>query len=109
MTGVARFEGDHFAPEQWKSRVPNAAYTRADSEDTFWAATKLMAIDEGMIAAAVHSGNYSDPVAESYLTETLIKRRDALLRAYLPKVTPLVHPFLDASGSLAFDNAAARL
>jgi hypothetical protein len=30
-----------------------------------------MAIDDDMIAAAVHSGNYSDPAAGSYLTETL--------------------------------------
>jgi hypothetical protein len=109
ITGVARIEGDHFDPEQWKSRVPNAAYTRADAEDKFWAATKLMAIDDEMIAAAVHSGNYSDPAAERYLTETLIKRRDALLRVYLPKAAPLVHPALDASGRLAFENAAARL
>jgi hypothetical protein len=42
ITGVARFGGDHFDPEEWKSRVPNTAYTRADADDTFWAATKLM-------------------------------------------------------------------
>lgn len=109
ITGVARFEGDNFEPEQWKSRVPNAAYTRADADDTFWAATKLMAIDDDMIVAAVHSGGYSNSAAESYLAQTLIRRRDALLHAYLPKVTPLVHPSLDASGTLAFENAAARL
>jgi hypothetical protein len=109
ITGVARFEDDHFDPEQWKSRVPNAAYTRADAEDTFWAATKPMAIDDDIIVAAVHSGNYSDAAAESYLSQTLIKRRDALLRAYLTKVTPLVHPNLDTSGTLVFENAAARL
>jgi hypothetical protein len=52
-----------------------------------------------MIAAAFHSANYSDPSAESYLIETLIKRRNALLRAYLPKITPLIHLSLDASGT----------
>src|SRR5262249_53638313 len=109
IRGVARLEGVHFNPETWKSRVPNAAYIRADAEDIFWAARKLMAIDENMIAAAVKSGDYSDPSAERYLVDTLIKRRDAILKAYLPKVNPAVDPALDMSGMLVFQNAAAGL
>jgi membrane-associated phospholipid phosphatase len=109
IRGVARLEGDHFNPETWKSRVPNAAYVRADAEDTFWAARKVMAIDDDMIAAAVKSGNYSDPSAERYLTETLIKRRNAVLRAYLPKLNPVVNPTLDTSGVLDFQNAASGM
>jgi hypothetical protein len=107
IRGVARLEGDHFEPEKWKPRVPNAAYIRADADDMFWAARKLMAINEDMIAAAVKSGNYSEPAAEQYLTATLIKRRDAILKAYLPKVNPIVNPSLDASGVLGFENAAS--
>jgi hypothetical protein len=109
IRGVARTEGDHFNPEEWKSRVPNAAYVRADTEDTFWAARKAMAIDDTMIAAAVKTGNYSDPSAERYLAESLIKRRNAILRTYLPKVNPVVNLTLDASGGLDFQNAAASL
>jgi len=106
IRGVGRLEADHFDAGKWKPRVPNAAYMHADADDTFWAARKLMAIDDDMIAAAVKSGKYSEPAAEQYLTATLIKRRDAILKAYLPKVNPVVNPSLDASGMLGFENAA---
>ena len=36
----------------------------------------------------------------------LIKRRDAIGRAYLPAVNPIVDPRLDAAGTLTFANAA---
>jgi hypothetical protein len=106
LRGIGRIEGDHFDPELWRSRVPNAAYQRADADDTFWAARKVLAITDEMIAAAVRSGNYSDPSAEQYLIETLIKRRDAIGRAYLPKINPVVDPQLEAQGTLSFQNAA---
>jgi hypothetical protein len=107
IRGVGRLEAAHFDPEKWKPRVPNAAYIHADADDTFWAARKLMAIDDDMIAAAVKSGNYSEPAAEQYLTATLIKRKDAILKAYLPKVNPIVNPSLDASGVLGLENVAS--
>jgi hypothetical protein len=104
--GIGRIEGDRFDPETWRSRVPNAAYVRADDADTFWAARKVMAITDDMIAAAVKNGQYSDPSAENYLIETLIKRRNAIGRTYLVKINPIVNPTLDATGVLAFQNAA---
>ena len=81
LRGVGRFESDHFNPDTWKSRVPNAAYLRAQPDDTFWAARKVMAVTDGMIAAAVKSGHYTNPTAEQYLTRTLIGRRNAIGRA----------------------------
>ena len=109
LRGVGRFEGDRFDPEKWKSRVPNPAYVRARPDDTFWAARKVMAITDGMIAAAVRSGKYSEPATERYLIQTLIKRRDAIGRAYLTRITPVVAPSLDSSGVLTFENAAALI
>ena len=104
--GIGRFEGDHFDPDAWKSRVPNAAYIRADADDTFWAARKVMAATEPMIAAAVQAGKYSDPSAARYLVRTLVQRRNAIGRAYLGSINPIVDPTLDADGILRFTNAA---
>jgi hypothetical protein len=106
IRGIGCIEADHFVPDRWRSRVPNAAYRRADADDNFWAARKLMAMTDGLIAAAVRSGHYTDPRAEAYLTATLIKRRDVILRAYLPAINPVISPSLDAGGVLAFANAA---
>jgi hypothetical protein len=108
LRGIGRIEGDRFEPLVWKSRVPNAAYMRARADDTFWAARKLMAISEPMIAAAVKSGQYSDPAAEAYMIRTLVKRRDAIGRAYLNGVTPIVDPALSSAGLLTFHNAAVE-
>ena len=106
--GIGLIEGQRFDPAAWKSRVPNAAYIRADAEDLFWAATKVMAVSDGMIAEAVKSGQYSDETAAQYLTDTLIKRRNAIGQAYLPAIIPVLRPMLDATGVLRFQNAAVN-
>jgi hypothetical protein len=59
-----------------------------------------------MIRAAVRTGLYSDPAAEKHVADTLIARRDAIGRAWLTNVNPVVDPVLDASGALRFRNAA---
>jgi hypothetical protein len=65
-----------------------------------------MAFTDEMIRAAVHTGRYSDPAAEKHIADTLIARRDAIGRAWLTDVNPVVDPALAASGSLRFKNAA---
>ena len=59
-----------------------------------------------MIRAIVKAGQYSDPAAEAHLADVLIKRRDAIGRAYLPAINPIVDPALD--GALTFGNAAVQ-
>ena len=65
-----------------------------------------MAFTDEMIRAAVRTGQYSDPAAEKHIADTLIARRDAIGRAWLTDVNPVVDPVLDASGTLSFRNAA---
>ena len=104
-SSIGRFEGDAFDPVAWKPRVPTAAFLNARSDDTFWAARRVMAFSNEMIRAIVKTGQYSDAAAEAHLAEVLIKRRDAIGRAYLPAVNPVVDPVL-AGGALTFKNAA---
>jgi hypothetical protein len=103
---IGRWEGDAFDPEQWRPRVPAAAQLRARDDDTFWAALRVMAFSDEMIRAAVKTADFSDPEAERLLGDVLIKRRDKIGRAYLPKINPIVQPALDAAGTLSFANAA---
>ena len=65
-----------------------------------------MAFSDELIRAIVKTGQFSDPKAEQYLGDVLIKRRDKIGQAYLPKINPVVDPRLDASGTLTFANAA---
>jgi hypothetical protein len=103
---VGRFEGDRFDPTAWKPQTPTKPYIELRADDAFWAARRVMAFSDQLIRAAVQTGEYSDPAAAQHLTAVLAKRRDAVGRAYLPAINPVVNPRLDAQGTLTFENAA---
>ena len=106
ITAAGHFSAEGFDPPAWKPRVPNPAFRRARPDDTFWAARRVMAFTDDMIRAAVRTGAYSDPAAEKHIADTLMARRDAIGRAWLTDVNPVVDPSLDGSGMLRFTNAA---
>jgi hypothetical protein len=105
---IGRFEGTAFEPTGWRPRVPTAAFLRAQDDDTFWAARRVMAFSDEMIRAMVKTGAYSDPQAERLLTSVLSERRDKIGRVYLNLINPVVNVALGDSGTLTFDNAAVR-
>jgi hypothetical protein len=107
-SSVGHFSADRFDPRGWKPRVPNPAFRRARADDTFWAARRVMAFTDDMIRTAVRTGQYSNPAAEKHIADTLIARRDAIGRAWLTHVNPVIDPALDASGTLTFGNAAVK-
>jgi len=103
---IGRFEGDRFDPRVWRPQTPTTAYMETRDDDAFWAARRIAAFSNDLIRAAVRAGQYSDPKAEQYLGDVLIKRRDKILSVYLNAVNPIVNPRLDANGRLTFENAA---
>src|SRR5262249_48061159 len=103
---IGNSEGDRFDPVAWKPQTPVEPYIELRADDAFWAARRVMAFTDELIRAAVHTGEYSDHAAEAHLAAVLIKRRDAIGRAYLPAINPIVDPRLSADGRLTFDNAA---
>ena len=102
---VGKFEGDRFDPRLWRPQTPTTAYLELRDDDAFWAARRVVAFTDDLIRAAVHTGQFSDPAAEQYLGDMLIKRRNTIARIYLNAVNPIVDPRLDA-GRLTFGNAA---
>jgi hypothetical protein len=105
-SSIGKFEGDEFDPRKWRPQTPTTAYMEARDDDAFWAARRIALFSDELIRAAVRAGQYSDPSAEKYLGDVLIKRRDKILGVYLTAVNPIVNPRLDASGSLTIENAA---
>jgi hypothetical protein len=75
-------------------------------DDAFWAAQRVGAFTDQMIRAIIHTGEFSDPVAEKAIADIMIKRRNRILEAYLPAVNPIVSARLGGEGLLTFDNAA---
>ena len=66
-----------------------------------------MAFSDDLIRAAVADrGSIATRPQSFILLSVLIKRRDAIGRAYLAAINPIVEPQLDAAGTLTFENAA---
>lgn len=105
---IGRLPRDHstWNPELWTPHITNAAFRHSRPDDAFWAAQKIAAISEEMIAAAVAEGQFGDPPSEQFLIKAITDRRRRILETYLPAVNPIVEPALTADGRLRFANAA---
>jgi len=86
---IGRFEGDYFQPYLWKPEYPNPAFVRMQPQDAFWAVRIVAEFTDEIVAAIVKTGEITDPEAENYLIETLIKRRDKIISYYLPRICSL--------------------
>jgi hypothetical protein len=103
---VGRFEADFFDPAAWKPEYPNPAFDRMQPDDAFWAARLVLRFSDAVLRAVVAKARYTEPGASEYILNTLIKRRDKVLKTWLTAVNPLVDPVLDENGTLTFANAA---
>ena len=108
---IGRLPRDHskWNPEEWWPHITNAAFRHMRPDDEFWAATKMAAITDDMIKAAVAEGKFGDPISEAFLAKAISDRRLRILQTFLPKVNPIVDPELDRSGRLSFRNFAADM
>jgi hypothetical protein len=102
---VGRFEGESFDPVKWKPEYPNPAFGNMRADDAFWAARIVARFSNEAIRAVVEKARYSDARATDYITATLIKRRDKVLRTWLTGVNPIVDVAI-AESELTFANAA---
>jgi hypothetical protein len=82
------FSARDFDPELWRGGYPNPAFGRMTEQDGAWMARILARFTDDLIAAGVAVGKWSDEDSR-YLTETLIDRRDVILRRYLTRVSPI--------------------
>ena len=105
---IGRLPRDHskWKPDEWWPHITNAAFRHMRPDDTFWAATKLAAITDDMIRAAVAEGHFGNEADETFLAKAISDRRLRILQTFLPKVNPIVDPVLDRDGRLSFRNAA---
>jgi hypothetical protein len=106
---VGRFESQFFEPARWKPEYPNPAFDNMRPEDAFWAARIVAQFSNEAIRAVVAKARYSEPGAAEYVADTLIARRDKVLKTWLTGVNPIVDPALDGSGVLTFGNAAVAV
>lgn len=107
LPSVGRFEHERFDAVEWRPEYPNPAFQNCRPDDGFWMAKQIMAITDDQIRAIVKTGQYSDPRAENWVTECLIKRKEKIGRAYFALLLPLDR-FRVENGTLHFENLAVQ-
>ena len=107
IPSVGTFEADAFDAEKWVAEYRNSAFSNRLPDDGFWGAKQVMAFTDEQIRAIVKTGQYSDPRAEPYLAECLIKRRDKIGRAFFSSVLPL-DKFEVRDGRLVFEDLEVK-
>jgi hypothetical protein len=87
--GVFNYFGTRdFDPELWRGGYPNPAFQRMTEGDAAWMARIIARMSDDLVEAAVEVGQYDKP-STAYLKHALIVRRDAILRRYLTRLSPL--------------------
>jgi hypothetical protein len=89
IPGIGRIDAAHFNPGKFKTRSAYPPLWHMDVYDALWATRLLLALSPQHIKAAVQQGQYSDPRAVDYLTDTLVYRRRKAARYWLSKVAPI--------------------
>ena len=89
LPGVGRFEAQTFEPAGWQPNYESMPFRNRLPDDEFWAAKILMSLRDDDIRTIVQTGQYSNPEAEEWISNSLIERRDKIGRHYFRKVLPL--------------------
>ena len=104
---VGRWEGEYYAPEEWRNDYPNPAFVRMTDRDAFWAAKIIMKFTREELAAIVEAGQFTDPDQERYFLDVLVQRQQKSARYYLNRLNP-VDEFEVTNNGLEFANLSER-
>ncbi|NKB70139.1 MAG: hypothetical protein GKR89_23950 [Candidatus Latescibacteria bacterium] len=105
---VGYLENELFRPEAWKPMYPVPAFENMTDRDAFWGAQIVTAFSDAQIAAAVETGQFSDPEAAAYMVRFLTERRDAIGRYWFARVNPLDGFVVEGDRLVGMDLAVTR-
>jgi len=94
--------GEGFEPPRWKPNWPNEAFNNMTVPDAYWGAKLVGGFDDERIRAAVAAGELPDPWAADTLTAILATRRDAIVRYWYGKVSPVEGPVVERRGDVSY-------
>lgn len=105
--GVAVFDTKHYNPAKWHPESPAyLPFLTADRIDWFWAGKILMRFTPDQIRAIVETGELSNPLSVTYLTNTLISRQRRTAAYAFAYVSPLDNFKVDDRAAVCFDDLA---
>ena len=75
---VGRYDAD-YSPLAWRPQTPNTAFDHMTDADLRWIAARIRHLDRPHIEAIVAAAKLTNPADATYLVETLMARRAAIL------------------------------
>ena len=106
---IGYFQADLFDPPKWKPSFPNIAFELMDDSDAYWGAKIVTSFTNELIKKLAEAGEYRRPEATRYVEDVLLRRRDAIGRYWLNRITPLEDLKLTAGESgIQFRDLAAE-
>ena len=87
--GIGLFSSSHFDPGDFATAIPYPPFHETDRFDGFWGAKILIRFSPEQIRAVVELGQYTDPRAVEYLTQTLVERQRKTAQYWFSQVAPL--------------------
>jgi hypothetical protein len=103
--GIGMYDARTYDPAHWRAQTPSyLPVLNADRVDWFWGAKIVMRFTKEQLRAAVEAGQLTDPAAANYLVDTLVARQRATAEYAFSRVSPLDNFFMQANGSLCFDD-----
>lgn len=108
---IGWMRGEEFDPERWKPNWPNEAFHHMTVRDAYWGAKLVGGFTDAQIRAAVEAGRLPDRRAADTLTAILETRRDATVRTWYAKVSPVESPVAgqrDGVPFVRFDDVGLR-
>ena len=93
--------GETFEPAEWKPNWPNRAFNHMTVRDAYWGAKLVGSFTDEQIRAAVAAGGLPDSPAADTLATILSTRRDAIVRHWYAKVSPVEEPVVARRGGAA--------
>lgn len=97
---IGWMRGGAFEPARWKPNWPNRAFGNMTAADAYWGAKLVGAFTNEQIRAAVAAGELPDPWAADTLATILMTRRDAIVRHWYAKVSPVEEADVEFRGGI---------
>ncbi|MFT5433216.1 MAG: hypothetical protein ACI9OJ_003921 [Myxococcota bacterium] len=89
---IGSFTAKYFDPKNWREAYPYWPFFERTDADGYWAAKIIMRFDRPIVEAIVREGRLTDPLAQTYLVDTLMARRELIGAAWFETVSPLDNP-----------------
>ncbi len=88
-SAVGYFDNNGFDPGKFKTFLPQFVFKDVTAADGFWAAKIIKSFTDEEIRSIVKTGKFAEEPDQAFVADTLIARRDIIVKYWFSKAAPL--------------------